>query len=53
MSKTWEELQLIKDNAMLDGDIDRAMFWQNEVIIYQLKTITWSLKQIAEKGNNV
>ena len=53
MSKTWDELQQLKEEAVNNDQIKHALFWQNEQISMQLKTVTWNLKQIVEKGLNV
>lgn len=53
MSRSWEELQRLKDEAINNDDLKHAIFWQNEIISTQLKSVTWSLKEIVEKGLNV
>ena len=53
MSRTWEQLQVLKDQAIENDDLKHAIFWQNEQISMQLKSVTWNLKQIVEKGTNV
>jgi len=53
MSRTWDELQQLKEEAVNNDQIKHALFWQNEQISMQLKTVTWNLKQIVEKGLNV
>jgi len=53
MSRTWDELQQLKEEAVNNDQIKHALFWQNEQISMQLKSVTWNLKQIVEKGLNV
>lgn len=53
MSKTWENLEELKQNAYDNNDIKHALYWQNEQLILKLSSTTWFLKQIAEKGINV
>ena len=53
MSRTWEQLQELKDQAIANDDLKHAIFWQNEQISMQLKSVTWNLKQLVEKGINV
>ena len=53
MSRTWDELQRLKEEAVNNDQIKHALFWQNEQISMQLKSVTWNLKQIVEKGYNV
>jgi hypothetical protein len=53
MPRSWDELQRLKDEAINNDDLKHAIFWQNEQISMQLKSLTWSLKLIVEKGTNV
>ena len=53
MSRSWDELQRLKDEAINNDDLKHAIFWQNEQISMQLKSVTWNLKQIVDRGLNV
>ena len=53
MSRTWEQLQELKESALMNDDMKHAAFWQNEQLMMKLNTITWNLKLIAEKSENV
>jgi len=53
MSRTWEELQMLKEAAINNDDFKHASFWQNEQLILKLNAVTWHLKVMAEKGQNV
>jgi hypothetical protein len=53
MSRTWEELQIRKEEALLNDDFRHAAFWQNEQLILKLNAVTWHLKLMADKEQNV
>jgi len=53
MSRTWEQLQELKEAALMNDDMKHALFWQNEQLMMKLNTATWNLKLIAERGTNV
>ena len=53
MSRTWEELQKLKEEALQNDHMKHALFWQNEQLMLKLNSATWNLKLIAERGINV
>lgn len=53
MSRTWEQLQELKETALQNDDMKHAIFWQNEQLMLKLNSATWHLKVIAERGANV
>jgi hypothetical protein len=53
MSRTWEQLQELKEAALFNDDMKHALYWQNEQLMLKLNSATWHLKVIAEKGSNV
>ena len=53
MSRTWEDLQKLKEEALQNDQMKHALFWQNEQLMLKLNSATWHLKVIAERGINV
>jgi hypothetical protein len=53
MSRTWEQMQELKESAHLNDDMKHALFWQNEQLLLKLNAVTWHLKVLNEKGQNV
>ena len=49
MSRTWEELQRLKEEALSNDQMAHATFWQNEQMMLKLNAVSWGLKKLEEK----
>lgn len=53
MSRSWEELERLKKDAIENDQIKHALFWQNEQILFTLRSVTWNLKLLNDGKSNV
>jgi hypothetical protein len=50
MSRSWDELQRLKDEALNNDQMVHATFWQNEQLMLKLNAISWYLKKLEERN---
>jgi hypothetical protein len=51
MSRSWEDLEELKNTCLHNDDMKHAIFWQNEQLMMKISSITWYLKQMMESNN--
>lgn len=50
MSRTWEQLEVLKEEALQNDQMNHALFWQNEQLLTKLNNITWFMREV-ERGH--
>ena len=48
MAFKWDELEGRKIQAFEDGQIQYALFWQNEQIMKKINDLRWQLEKMSE-----
>lgn len=50
MSRSWDELQRLKEESLNNDQMTHAQFWQNEQLMIKLNAISWYLKKLEERN---